>query len=332
MHPDVPSALLSRTLSACSVEGLDFFDAISPETSLLGSGFGNVIEEITHLEPASSVENLPESCDDERLEQALQLLQSTDVQMRSEALKTLVQFRVQSAVDAISKVARNDSEPNLRSLAISTLGTINHESVFPAVLIGMADDAREVRASAARSLNRLSFDRADAYVRVLETSDEETVTSVARACLQAGIVSQNLDRLANSDHRQAYETFSLICLLSKANLNEAVLSAISVHPNIDVRLKVVHLFSCTGHPATVSQLRELAVTDGMGEEVKTALLEAIYKLEQAKPTEAASPASQDLDSLQELEAFNADTIGAHFEPQLESQFNEDQPDPVELEL
>ncbi|HVQ37769.1 MAG TPA: HEAT repeat domain-containing protein, partial [Pyrinomonadaceae bacterium] len=290
MHPDVPSALLSRTLSACSVEGLDFFDAISPEPSLLGSGFGKIIDEITHLEPASSVEDLPESTDDERFGQALLLLESKDVQMRSEALKTLVQFRVQSAVDAISKVARNDTEPNLRSSAISTLGNINHESVFPAVLIGMADDSREVRASAARSLNRLSFDRADAYVRVLENNDEDTVRNVARACLQAGIVSQNLDRLSSSDHRQAYETFTLICLLTQANMNEPVLNAITVHPNMDVRLKVVHLLACTGHPATVNQLRDLAVTDGIGEEVKTAILEAIYKLEQAKSAEAETPA------------------------------------------
>jgi hypothetical protein len=98
MHPDVPSALLSRTLSACSVEGLDFFDAMAPEPSLLSSGLGNIIEEITHLKPAQSVENLPESSDDERLTQALSLVESSDVQMRAEALKTLVQFRVQSAV------------------------------------------------------------------------------------------------------------------------------------------------------------------------------------------------------------------------------------------
>ena len=70
-HPDVPSGLLSRTLSACSVEGLDFFDAV-PETSLLGPGdIGSVIEEITHLEPATSVENLPEASEDERLVQAM---------------------------------------------------------------------------------------------------------------------------------------------------------------------------------------------------------------------------------------------------------------------
>ncbi len=331
MHPDVPSALLSRTLSACSVEGLDFFDAIAPEQSLLGSGRGNIIEEITHLEPALSVENLPESSDDQRLAESLSLLDSIDVQTRSEALKTLVQFRVQSAVDAIAKVARHDSEPNIRSLAISSLGTINHESVFPAVLIGMADESREVRASAARSLNRLSFDRADAYVRVLETSDKETVVNVAKACIQAGIVSQNLDRLANSDHRQAYETFSLICLLSQANMNEAVLEAISVHPNVDVRLKVVHLLARTGHPGIVNQLRELAVTDGMREDVKTALLEAIYKVEQAKPAKDETPKSPDLDWNPELDSLEA--AKAHLDLPMEPKYGEAvvQPHQVDLE-
>jgi HEAT repeat protein len=282
-HPNVPSALLSRTLSACSVEGLDFFDVI-PAPAMLGSGeVGSVINEITRLEPPSSVEDLPSRSDDQRLMQALASLDSIDVETRSEALKVLTQFRVQSAVEAISRVARHDSEPNIRSMAISSLGSINHESVFPAVLIGMADDSREVRASAARSLNRLSFDRADAYVRVIETSDDETIRNVAKACIQAGIVSQNLDRLSNSDHRQAYETFSLICLLDKAKMNEPILNAIADHPNIDVRLKAVHLLACTGQIETYDQLRELAIKDGMREDVKTALLEAIYKLDQARP-------------------------------------------------
>jgi HEAT repeat protein len=282
-HPNVPSALLSRTLSACSVEGLDFFDVI-PDPAMLGSGeVGSVINEITHLVPPSSVEDLPSRSDDQRLMQALASLDSIDVETRSEALKVLTQFRVQSAVEAISRVARHDSEPNIRSMAISSLGSINHESVFPAVLIGMADDSREVRAAAARSLNRLSFDRADAYVRVIETSDDETIRNVAKACIQAGIVSQNLDRLSNSDHRQAYETFSLICLLDKAKMNEPILNAIADHPHIDVRLKAVHLLACTGQLETYDQLRELAVKDGMREDVKTALLEAIYKLDQARP-------------------------------------------------
>jgi hypothetical protein len=55
-------------------------------------------------------------------------------------------------------------------------------------------------------------------------------------------------------------------------------------------------------------------------------------LEQAKPTDALSPASQELDSLQELDTFSAETIQSHFEPQLESNFGEVEQEPVELEL
>lgn len=282
MHPDVPSALLSRTLSACSVEGLDFFDAV-PEPSLLGSGIdGNIVDQITCLEPAAPVEELPEGSDDPIFAEALAALESDSVEQRSEALKTLVQFPVQSSVGALTLVARNDSEPAIRSQAIVGLAAIDHESVFATVLLGLSDETREVRAAAARSLSRFSFDRADAYVRVIESGDEETIQNVAKACIQAGIVSQNLDRLASSDHRQAYETFTLICLLAKAKMSEPILDAISDHSNIDVRLKTVHLLACTGEPEVFGQLRELAVKDGMRENVKTALLDTMYRLDQRK--------------------------------------------------
>ncbi len=284
-HPDVPSALLSRTLSACSVEGLDFFDAVVSEPAQLGTGQDtSVVEQITHLESAAFVEELPATSNDELLIQALSQAGAVDVQERAEALKTLAQFRVKTAVDAITRLAKYDEEANIRSNAIFSLGSIDHESVFPAILVGMADESREVRAAAARALNRLSFDRADAYVRVIETSDEATIREVAQACVQAGIVSQNVDRLASSDYRQAYETFSLICLLAKANLNEPILDTIVNHSSMQVRLSAIHLLAVTGQPGVFEHLRELAVRDGVGEEVKTALLEAMYKLDQAKQT------------------------------------------------
>jgi HEAT repeat protein len=277
-HPDVPSSLLSRTLSACSVEGLDFFDTVLSEPLQLGAGRSSVVDNITHLEPSTSVTELPETCADPEHAQALAHLASLDLEERSQAIKVLGQYRVQDAVKALIQLAGEDAEPSVRSLAISTLGAIDHESVFPAILIGMADDTREVRAAAARALSRLNFDRTDAYVRVIETCDEETIRKVASACIQAGIVSQNLDRLATSDHRQAYETFSLICLLAKANLNEPVLNAIAGHPSVEVRLNAVHLLASTGQRDTLDQLRALAASDGVNEEVKTAVLEALYRL------------------------------------------------------
>jgi len=297
-HPDVPSGLLSRTLSACSVEGLDFFDAMPIEPAQLGTGNdGSVIEQITHLEPATSVEELPDGSDDEQLTRALSAVGSVDAQERAEALKALGQFRTKSSVEVLTLLARHDSEPNLRAMAIFSLGSIDHESVFAAILIGMADESREVRAAAARALNRLSFDRADAYVRVIEASDEETICNVAKACIQSGIVSQNVDRLASSDYRQAYETFSLICLLAKANTNDPILNVIVDHPNVDVRLKAVHLLAATGQPGIFEHLRQLAVRDGVSEEVKTALLEAMYKLDQqAKEREKETIEASEEDS------------------------------------
>jgi hypothetical protein len=172
----------------------------------------------------------------------------------------------------------------------------------------MADESREVRAAAARALNRLSFDRADAYVRVIETSDEETITNVATACILAGIVSQNIDRLASSDYHQAYETFSLICLLAKANMNDPILKAIVDHPVVDVRLKAIHLLAATGQPGIFEHLRQLAVRDGVGEEVKTALLEAMYNLDQkAKRREKETVEASEADSETHFETPESET-------------------------
>jgi len=186
-------------------------------------------------------------------------------------------------VTALSSLVRHDSEPSIRALAISSLASINHESVFPAVLLAMADESREVRAASARSLSRLSFDRIDAYVRVMETADEEMLRDIVHACIQSGIVSQNIDRLASNDRRQAYEAYSLICLLAKAKMIEPILEAISNHPNMEVRITAVQMLATTGQPEIFEELRNLALKEGISEEVNTALLEAMFKLEQEKP-------------------------------------------------
>ncbi len=295
---------MSRALSACSVEGLDFFDASFSEPALLEPGLPDYVQEITHLEPASSVESLPGSSEDEGLADALARIQSEDLNERSEAVKDLARFQVQSSVVALAAIARSDSEPSVRAQAISSLASINHESVFPAVLIGMADDSREVRAAAARSLSRLSFDRADAYVRVIETTDADTLPDVARACIQAGIVAQGIDRLASSDRRQAYEAFSIVTLLAKARMPEPILEAIVDHPSMDVRLTAVRLLSTIEQPQIFNQLRELAVREGLAEEVKTALLEAMYKLDQAKLKDEEVPTPQESDFMPDFEMYD----------------------------
>jgi hypothetical protein len=50
-------------------------------------------------------------------------------------------------------------------------------------------------------------------------------------------------------------------------------------------LRAVHLLASTGQPGTFEQLRLLAARAEVHEEVKTALLEAMYNLDQAQPSE-----------------------------------------------
>ena len=281
-HPEVPGNLVSKALSACSVEGLDFFDAPIHEPAQLGDGscegFGS---DIPTLEPAAAVEDLPLESEDEGLTPALIGVRSESASERLESAKDLARHQAQSAVSALTALARLDADSSVRAQAISSLALINHESVFPAVLIGMADESREVRAAAARSLSHLSFDRTDAYIRVLETNDEDLLPEVASACIQAGIVSQGIDRLSSGDKRQAYETFSIISLLARAKLTDPIVETIANHPNLDVRLAVLRLLANTGEPEIFEQLRLLALRDGLGEELHTALLEAMYKLDQS---------------------------------------------------
>jgi HEAT repeat protein len=288
-HPDVPSSIVSKALSSCSVEGLGFFDAIVPATSFLTTGASESAGfDFMPIEAGSTVEELPETLDDAGLSEALRNVMSENVDERSEAVKNLAQFVSKTSVNALVSCSHRDPESTIRALAVSSLAFIDHESVFPAVLIGMADESREVRAAAARALSRLNFDRSEAYVHLILTADDQILTNVAQACIKAGIVSQNLDRLASGDRRQAYEAFALISLLAKARMIGPILDAIEHHRDRTVRLSAVSLLASTGASHVFDELQKLASKDELDEEVKTSILEGMYKLEQFQPKEEAA--------------------------------------------
>ena len=283
-HPEIPQLILSRALNACSVDFLDIGDA--PEISGAlppAGGSRSFTGEITLLEPLEGMEELPEWLEDAKLTDALAQLEDADVEARLAAARSLAQFQVRSSVEALSAMASRDTEAVVRATAISSLCIINHESVFTPVLVALGDEAKEVSAAAARALTRLSFDRADAYVRVMETADEETLTRVARSCIKAGISKQAIDRLASEDRRQAYEAFSLLSLLAKADETEPIIEAIVSHPDMNARLSAIRLLGLSCRPHVGNQLRQLVVRDGLPEKVRGALLEVVYKLDQAQP-------------------------------------------------
>ncbi|MDX6577889.1 MAG: hypothetical protein QOE96_3842 [Blastocatellia bacterium] len=280
-HPEIPASLLSECLSACSVESLGYLDAPSSDPSFLGDGSSPA----PALEVGSGLafEDLPAGDDDEALTEIFSRLESSDEHVRAQAISELAAHPVRRSVAALNAVALNDPDSGIRSAAVTALGAIDHESVFGTVLVALADESREVRAAAARTLTGLHFDRADAYVRVMETADAETLRNVARACVKTGIVAQAVDRLASEDRHQAYEAFSLFSLLARAHETQPILDVIQNHKDDEARLCAVRVLNLAGQPDLAPTLRELVGGDGLSEEVRTAMLEVLYKLDQDQP-------------------------------------------------
>jgi HEAT repeat protein len=277
-HPEVPPALLGRALSACSV------DCLSLEANADGDSFAlpepaidPFTGEIRGFEPVASFEQLPEWMEDETLADALERLDSADVEARVAAAQQLAQFQVQRSVEALTSLAANDRDAAVRAAAVTSLGNIGHETVFPSILIAMADEAREVRAAAARALSRLSFDRADAYVRVSETADELTLRHLASACVGAGLANQALSRLASDDRRQAYEAFSLLSLVAKGGQADLILKVVEEHKDLNVRLAASRLLGLMGDAKLDTSLRRIALGANSPEKLRTAILETIYR-------------------------------------------------------
>lgn len=281
-YPDMPASLLSSALTRCSVESLNFFDEETPAPHLAITPGAEFTGEINQLDPVEEVESLPEWSEDAGLRETLEFFESAesaDAEMRALGARRLAEYRTRASVEMLAKLVASDPESVVRSSAVVSLGEVDHESVFVPILLALIDEAREVRAAAARALSRLNLDRADAYTRVAATSDEETMSRVARACTEAGLTGQAIDRVASDDRRQAYEAFALTSLIARAGEFEPLFAAIEKHPDVKTRLGVVRVLGLVEHPGLIEGMRRLSVREGLPEDVRTAVLEAVYKID-----------------------------------------------------
>jgi HEAT repeat protein len=280
-HPDLSADILQPALTACSVESLGLSlgqawpaDGVEHDPhAVAGSG---------RTEPIAGYEVLPEWVEDATLREALEYLSDEDSDVRVHCAQQLAQFQVGRAVEALNSLALHDADASVRAAAVNSLGLINHESVFAPVLVAMADDAREVRAAAARAFSRLGFNRSEAYARVTATAEAETVAGVARACVSSGLAAQAFTRLASGDARQAQEASSLLTLILKSGDARPVLEAVEGHRDIEVRVACVRLLGLMNRGDLIAGLRDAAERGGLHPRVRLALSE-IQTAEQEQP-------------------------------------------------
>lgn len=226
--------------------------------------------EFKQIEPAAKVDPLPLS-NDEALLSAIEQSQDEyeeDEEVRELSLRILAAFRTRNSVEALSQIAIYDLSSGLRSKAVSILSEINHESVFESILLACADPTREVRAAAARAFSRLSFDRADAWVRIIETHEQGRMVHAARAAIEGGFVERSFDRLTHRDKKYAYEAFALVALLIQAGEVQQILETIGSHRDMQVRRAIIHTLSVVKGENAMSILYSLVEDKQLPDELK----------------------------------------------------------------
>lgn len=239
------------------------------------------INSFMHFTPAKLYEPLP-VLDDPSLLNAIEQANEEyeeDESVRELALKILTAFRTRNSVDALTQIALYDLSSNLRSKAVSTLTEFDHPSVFEAILLACADPTREVRAAAARGLFRLSFDRADAWKRLMETNDEFRMSHAARAAIESGIAVKSFDRLVHEDLKVAYEAFSLVAFMIGSGETAEIFKAIRNHRDERVKFALLHVLKVQKDERTIEALEQLRTSGSLSPDVAERIKETIASFE-----------------------------------------------------
>lgn len=232
------------------------------------------------IEPYKSFDALPLS-NDEALISAIEQTQDEyeeDEEVRDLAVRILAAFKTRNSVESLSQVAIYDLSSNLRSKAVLVLTEFDHESVFETILLACADPTREVRAAAARGLTRLSFDRADAWARIMDIKEEGRMRHAARAAIEGGFVERSYDRLVHRDPKHAYEAFVLLSMIVKSGETEQIFEALKSHQDKRVRSALIHILKVSKDPNVLSFLYTLLEDKKLSVEMRAEIDKTIVEM------------------------------------------------------
>jgi hypothetical protein len=246
------------------------------------------IYQIRELEMSNPFQPLTNS-NDESLLGAIEQINDEfeeDENVRDLAIRILTMFKTRNSVESLAQVALYDLSTSLRVKAVITLSEFDHESVFETLLLSCADPTREVRAAAARALTKVSFDRADAWVRIAECGEDWRMVHAARAAIESGFVARYFDRLISNDYKQVYEAFAFFTLLIRAGETALIFDAINNYKDKDVQLALLQVVKVNQDPRCLTQLHSIAAKQDLPQDYGDAVDETIHFV--GKAVEAAN--------------------------------------------
>jgi HEAT repeat protein len=244
------------------------------------------VEETRAVEPSHAVEEASTRVES-RLEPAF-AVGETHARTGATEEKGVVPFDEFSTVPASIQQRLASRVPAERAAAINELSHVDSDEAFQQICAAFDDDAKEVRAAAARALYDLREDRADSFTRALREATPERRRQIGSAISSSGIASEAISQLTGESREKTYEAFSLLFLMAKAGEVQPLIRAIEGHPNSEVRLAVVKLLALSGQKEVLPAFRRLAVRGSLPTEVRSALMEAIYQISSSQPSTSSA--------------------------------------------
>jgi HEAT repeat protein len=200
--------------------------------------------------------------------------------------KGVAPFDEFSTVPASIQQRLASREADERASAIVELSHVDTDEAFQQICAAFDDDAKEVRAAAARALYELRDDRAESFTRALREAASERRRHIGAAIASSGLAGDAISQLTGESREKTYEAFSLLFLMAKAGEVQPLIRAIEGHPNSEVRLAVVKLLALSGQKEILPAFRRLAVRGSLPTEVRSAVMEAIYQISSSQPSAA----------------------------------------------
>jgi HEAT repeat protein len=187
---------------------------------------------------------------------------------------------------------RLDSEDvGERAASVRALARLSTGEAFHQICAAFDDPSPDVRNAAARALHDVSEDRADTFTRALRESPPERRRQIGASLSSSGLADEAVSQLTGESRERTYDAFSLLFLMAKAGETAPLIRAIESHPDTEVRLAVVKLLALSGQHEVLTSFKRLAVRGSLPNEVRSAVMEAIYQISSAgtqptKPTGA----------------------------------------------
>lgn len=164
------------------------------------------------------------------------------------------------------------------TLSASSSSELEAETASPDVHALFDDPAEEVRNRAARALYEQRADRVGAFTAAIREADPERRRKIGAAIASSGLAKECIGQLTGSSSESAIEAFSLLFLMLKAGEIEPLMTAVSKHPETEVRLAVIRLFALSEDAELLPLLRRLSSQGALPVRVRSALKQTIYQL------------------------------------------------------